>query len=843
MNILSSPWFVKSRMLLFFLYLPIVAGTARTPFCGGEFLDAWNQPTADFPGIEDLNGNGVVDMVEILGELHRCRQESRLAIVADLPLGNSFTAPQSPYDLNGLVINLDGENLPSEIRWSIQRDNQIAQGYLPVDGSGTWSGQFPLFEGVNKLSLTIPWTISEEEISITYNQNFSFAGAVVLTPDVVYQEEQRTLTANVALTHSDTDPDNVHLVHLVGETREIVGTFADDGNLANGDEIEGDGIYSARVEFTSTEVGFEHFLVEVGRLSGPGIAESELVSILSSVRLTEENFEELLNKQNSYQEQLEAVTRSNGDVEELVQQILVQLQNDPDVAEVGVNEGGLGLWVVYQDGVPGVLYASAPGIKGGPAMASKTGNERGSGVNPGPVLFDEPGRWNGRTVPYLPYDFAVPRITGTRGTNPDPVTSNKALVIAAQYFDWGENDDIPAMEQLLVDNGCFDVNYIRYNSSGSGSVEDFKSLGDYGVVLVSSHGDSFYNGLFSLWNDIFGWNGPFGQVILHSNMASSQANRLLYEDDLKKGRLVLWGGNFGITPSFIKHYSGTFPNSLIYMSICRGTWNGTLAQSFLSRGAGSFLGYSDYVAVSFCQTVGPTFLERMLIPGNTMADAFIPGQSNNGAEFILFGSNDLSLEANTLNDLGFESGQIGQGWTIDGDARIIPVLGGDGPTEGNLMAIISTGLGFTVTSGSLSQEFCFNNSSRAPSTISFDWNMYSEEWLEYVGSQFQDAFTAVLSEVGNPGNSVTLVSETIDSLATQVHAVSIGFDQGDVYATGWRTSTTNIPASLQDVSLRLEFFATDVGDSIFDSAVLLDNIQITAEQPTKMTAYAQDKNQ
>ena len=110
--------------------------------------------------------------------------------------------------------------------------------------------------------------------------------------------------------------------------------------------------------------------------------------------------------------------------------------------------------------------------------------------------------------------------------------------------------------------------------------------------------------------------------------------------------------------------------------------------------------------------------------------------------------------------------------------------------------------------------------------ISFDWNFFSEEFLEYVGSIYQDSFIVTLSEKNNPGNTLTLVSETIDSLAGQVHKVDNSFDQGDVYATGWETTTTTIPESFQNKKVILKFYTTDVGDSIYDTAVLIDNIII-----------------
>jgi hypothetical protein len=413
-----------------------------------------------------------------------------------------------------------------------------------------------------------------------------------------------------------------------------------------------------------------------------------------------------------------------------------------------------------------------------------------------------------------------------RAAGDDDVDSGKALVIAAQYWDWGENDDVPKMEQILRDDSCYEVRSIHYTADGAGSVEDFKGLGDYGVVLISSHGDSFYNGILSLWADRFNWNGPFGQVVLHTNMRSGPENLATYEDDLKRGRLVLWYGDYGVTPSFIRTYTGQMPDSLVYMSICRGTWNATLAQAFLERGAATFLGYSDYVDVSFTESIGPPLLTTLLTPDKTMADAFVPGQvetDSDPAAFILYGNGDLSIALEEMEDGSLESGQIGQAWTVDGDARILPALGDFLPTDESLTAIISTGLGFTTETGTMAQQFCLPMAERV---LSFDWNFFSEEFPEFVGSQFQDAFIVTLTDVDDEANSVELLNVYIDSLAAEVAPVSNSFDQGGVSATGWRTLEATIPPTLEGKTVQIRFFATDVGDSIYDTAVLIDNIQL-----------------
>jgi hypothetical protein len=349
------------------------------------------------------------------------------------------------------------------------------------------------------------------------------------------------------------------------------------------------------------------------------------------------------------------------------------------------------------------------------------------------------------------------------------------------------------------------------------------------MVLISSHGDTHFNFLgfskFSGSLPLFkGWAPASAQVVLFSNMTATKAAKALYDEDLKSGRLVLWGSYFGIMPSFITQYSGKMADSIVYMSICRGAWNDTMANAFLAGGAKAYLGYSDYVAVSFTVTEGTALFNTLLQPSKTLADAFIAGHKETDAdpaEFRLFGTSSISAAVVGLQNGDFNTGTLA-GWTAVGDGRVIAQLGDATPQDGAYMAIISTGLGNTTVSGEISQTICLGNAT----TLTYKWNFFSEEFMEWVGSPYQDAFVVTMEEVGKPASKVTIQNSTIDSLASSVSKVSNSFDKGDVYATGWRSTIFTIPAALVGKKVLLKFYATDVGDSIYDTAVLLDSITL-----------------
>jgi hypothetical protein len=150
------------------------------------------------------------------------------------------------------------------------------------------------------------------------------------------------------------------------------------------------------------------------------------------------------------------------------------------------------------------------------------------------------------------------------------------------------------------------------------------------------------------------------------------------------------------------------------------------------------------------------------------------------------------------------------------------------------MGIISTGLGYTTATGKIFQTFTVKNTE---STLTIKWNFLSEEFLEYIGSSFQDYFRVTIKT--EDGTENVLISKTIDGIASQFGATKeppnpgnlisvspgIVFDRGGVYMTNWQTSTFDLTA-YRGKRITLTLGAGDVGDSIYDTAILLDDISI-----------------
>jgi hypothetical protein len=173
-------------------------------------------------------------------------------------------------------------------------------------------------------------------------------------------------------------------------------------------------------------------------------------------------------------------------------------------------------------------------------------------------------------------------------------------------------------------------------------------------------------------------------------------------------------------------------------------------------------------------------------------------------------------------------------------------LGNYFPTEGNTYVILSTGLAESADdpndSGSLSFQLDgLSNSQgndlvqlalwlRVPQNMncaSFDFAYFSEEFPEWVGSQYNDTFTAELggtnltisgTQVIAPLNFAFDAEGNIISINTVFGVLSNTATTYDVGTSLLRAQTPVTPGA----TINVVFSVQDLGDSVYDSAVFLD---------------------
>jgi hypothetical protein len=165
------------------------------------------------------------------------------------------------------------------------------------------------------------------------------------------------------------------------------------------------------------------------------------------------------------------------------------------------------------------------------------------------------------------------------------------------------------------------------------------------------------------------------------------------------------------------------------------------------------------------------------------------------------------------------------GWDLSGDATLVTSLGTSIPPDGGKMLRLSTGLGATTEASTARKALCIP---MGATHVRLIWRFYSEELKEFCGSQYQDEFLAKLV-VG--GKTLTLLDMRVDDLCEGgkqfigLTKSDVGFDQGDVWYTPWHETVVaiNLPPGSSDAVLSL--VVQDAGDGIYDTVVLMDDIQ------------------
>jgi hypothetical protein len=270
---------------------------------------------------------------------------------------------------------------------------------------------------------------------------------------------------------------------------------------------------------------------------------------------------------------------------------------------------------------------------------------------------------------------------------------------------------------------------------------------------------------------------------------------------------------------------------------------GLIAVPLVGSGAAAVVGYSNYITNDFGWERGKAFFKAIIDESDSVLHAVDTTTLDpvTYARMRWIGNPKANAKDANLINAGWDSGKA-TGWKAVGDGRVISRLGFTVPVAGKFMGIISTGLGFTDQNGSLEQAFCVQPGA---SKICYYWKFYSEEFIEYCGSSYMDRFTVTLT--GKQGK-LTMTDVWIDPLCPYdcggkspcqpgspsckcgsqwktLDPADIIFDQGGVYMTPWQKECKDVtPFAGKRVDLK--FFATDKGDSIFDTAVLVDEVTI-----------------
>ena len=798
-------------------------------------------------GVNDTTGVGLVELYEV---------ESPNISIALVGLGDTVRVTRSASPVFGGLAES-----PAGIA-RVSYTNATTNKSGTATGQGEWAATIPLAVGDNLLRFEATsqrGRSAEISTTVTYSPSADFFTPLTVSQDTLFIGQAKTVNFVLGV-GPELRAGTVTLYRANADGTLVAGSgvvMRDNGVLP--DEIQSDGLYTASNVLSALSPGPLYFRTQVALANGTTV-QSELATVYVINPITTAESDRIIAAGQAAQAELDKAGTCVAELNDAGARAANVLRARADIAAAGSEPGGT-VWYATADGLLGFVHPFLPNQR------SAT-RENGAGFSVAAVS-DEPSgppfryyttterNWEREGTPTAVAPQGTPMRAAAVASGTVNRMQSKQAIIISPYINnpnttsnFGSTDDYFAAWEAIQSTGGNKINAttaVINNGSVDVTLDTFRAIGSYGYVHISSHGDNVYDGLLSVWNESWGpsdWlRASLSQVVVFTGIVvpkDSQGKWVLSPDlqaELRRHRVCIQpAGHIGLLPEFFKTYVTNMPNSLVAVSSCRSAINRSLSNALLARGAGAVIGFTDYVSSTYAQGTTKTIISSM-IAGKTVGEGYSAataqfGQNdgdNTPAALTLAGSDDLQLASTDLQNGSFEQGALGA-WTKAGDGRIITQLGATTPTDGAYMAIISTGLGYTTTSGSVQQDFTVPSGTAAK--LQFDWNFFSEEWLEYVGSYYQDEFLVTIVELDNSGHEIestrqTVLRETIDSLASQVVPADVSFDQGGVYRTGWMTTSFSL-AAYAGKPVRLKFAATDVGDSIYDSAILLDNVRVTS---------------
>ena len=365
------------------------------------------------------------------------------------------------------------------------------------------------------------------------------------------------------------------------------------------------------------------------------------------------------------------------------------------------------------------------------------------------------------------------------------------------------------------------------------TVDDFKHLDSVDIAVFSMHGD-----YYSTDNPV---------LVTYESFSSEKD--ALYAEDLACGNITKAYEHYALFPSFFtdNYTSEGLNDTIIFSESCCFYGEDddvcySMSEALIDSGASTVIGFHNSVLASYSRNIMKKVVDE-LIAGSTTGEALdiaksIYGDDDNNSSAIspaypmIDGNTSKMLHSDGISNGGFDEASTPIYWKNEGDTRAIKRLGTFRPTSGSRMGYISTGIGskeidyMNATEGSvISQTFKVPENA---TTLSFKYNIISEEPLEWLGTQYDDTFKALLYNTN--GTEVTeLAYESIKNSSPDRWTLvpDLDFEGGDdtTYTLGWQTVSYDV-SDYAGTYVTLRFCIYDAGDSIYDSIALIDEVKV-----------------
>ncbi len=198
----------------------------------------------------------------------------------------------------------------------------------------------------------------------------------------------------------------------------------------------------------------------------------------------------------------------------------------------------------------------------------------------------------------------------------------------------------------------------------------------------------------------------------------------------------------------------------------------------------------------------------------------------------------VSLGTSDPDGVSIFTAPLGDFFPIIGDSFVILSTGeaSSASLPNNEEGLSATLSGLNNSQGEDMVQMAYELQAPTGSTcLRFEFSFLSEEFPEFVGSEYNDVFTAEYpnSDITIVGNDIVAPLNFASDTEGNVISVNTVFGVFDNTGTTYDGSTPLLTATTPIDStqpVRVVFTIQDIGDSIFDSAVFLDNFRWSFEQ-------------
>ncbi len=370
-------------------------------------------------------------------------------------------------------------------------------------------------------------------------------------------------------------------VELVDDDGNVIGYMKDDGSGV--DSEANDGIFSASVDLESDERGDREYYARFGSSK----SESESVYFYTDIPSSEKTaMIDTVNEINSFD--------STNDVRDyLVSQNHIDqssIQVDGNIVSFTTNNG---IRAVWEPDLATVTNGNSETAKGDISFDPEEDafgeiseiRENVSETHTSDT-FDDP-----ETSADIDEDASISSSDETASidtvTNSTTSSSSKKDILVVRPFRGTEfkyDDFITAANTILEGKPSGAEVVVR--DDGEANLDLFTTFGNYGTVLIDSHGTKSY-----------------GQPYMLTGSAPT-TNTFRQEDaDYQAGRVILAGGRVAVGYKFFEDYynKDDLNKTVLFLGTCLSSYNDEIIpKTMVANGARGVYGYDNAVSVSFC---------------------------------------------------------------------------------------------------------------------------------------------------------------------------------------------------------------------------------------------------